>query len=78
MLSPITLTYTVVVPLSVLVGNSVDQILLSVLYCISPPLPPVTPIVCGSPSYVPVYFVNVGFVAGILFTVTKYVNVCVL
>ena len=69
--SPNTFTYTVtgVVVASVLVGRVVLQFVWSVLYLIVPPEPPVTPIVCGFPSYVPEYAVNVGLTELVLFIV---------
>ena len=68
--SPNTLTYTVTgVVASVLVGRVVLQFVWSVLYLIVPPEPPVTPIVCGFPSYVPEYAVNVGLTELVLFIV---------
>ena len=53
LLSPVTFTYTVVVPALVLVGFVVVHVLLSVEYSIVPPLPPLTPIVWLDPSYTP-------------------------
>ena len=67
--SPFTLTYTVVVPAFVLVGLVVLHVELSVLYCIVPPLPPLTVIVCALLSYVPLYALVVGHVASTLLIV---------
>ena len=67
--SPVTFTYTVVVPALVLVGFVVVHVLLSVEYSIVPPVPPLTPIVWLAPSYTPLYAVNVGFVADTFATV---------
>ena len=69
MLSPVTLTYTVVSPASVLVGFVLVQVLLSIEYSIVPPFPPLTPIVWLAPSYSPLYAVNFGLVAATFATV---------
>ena len=48
---------------SVYFGTVVEYSLLSSLYCIVPPLPPVTVTPCAEPSYIPLYAFTVGFVA---------------